>query len=333
MAWFLSTNKPQPPAKPTLLAPPRDPFPPKEWKPNNTLWFIRISGGLTLALGVVVGGYFAEQALTDYSQARKSIVMKPDAVDLVSAPTWMSQGLKQHIRFVVASKAGDHPLDSAGLERAAEVLAKDAWVKEVRQIRRTPEGYVRVWAEYRQPIALVEKPDGCRPIDSQGTRLPGLYPMSEAITLGLPILKGVPTNAVSDGDIWPGSELHAAIALASTLYREPYYSQIKSIVIAPKDDRDRVRLSLETLNGTLNWGLAPGTEGTLEAAATTKKSRIAMIWNASHRSLDIAGRNVDINSAGVFVHLSPQEQATITPAINSTSPKAIQPAVRYTSGR
>jgi hypothetical protein len=245
----------------------------------------------------------------------------------------MSQALKQHIRFLVASKAGDHPLDYAGLERASEVLAKDAWVKEVHQLRRTPEGYVRVWADYREPIALVEKPDGCRLIDAEGTRLPGLYPTQEAESLGLPILKGVPTDAVADGDTWPGIELHAALALATELHREPYYSQVKSIVASSKDDRDRVQLSLVTLNGSVNWGLAPGTEGALEPTPTIKKSRIAMLWNASNRSLDIAGRNVDINSAGVFVHLTPQEKATITPAMNSNSPKAIQPAVRYTSGR
>lgn len=333
MGWFLSDKQTQTKSKPKLLNPPRELPQPSQWKPNRTLWFIRVSGGLTLALGLLVGGYFAEEYLTDYSQTRKSTVMRPELVEIVGAPAWMSQGLKQHIRFVVASKAGDHPLDSAGLERAAEVLGRDAWVKEVRQIRRTPEGYVRVWAEYRQPIALVERPEGCRPVDAEGVRLPGLYPADEAAAIGLPVLKGVPTNAIADGDIWPGTELHAALVLASTLHREPYYSQIRSVVISPKDDRDRVRLSLVTTNGTLNWGLPPGTEGALEASPDTKKSRIAQIWNTGNRSLDISGRSVDINNAGVFVHLSPNEQAMIKPAMNNVSPKAIQPAVRYTSGR
>jgi hypothetical protein len=289
---------------------------PKPWDPQRTLLVLRVLGGLTVGLGLILGWRFGEQALVRYAQRTKAYTVSPDNVILADAPRWMSQAVRMELQSHVAQAVSDKPMDSKSLRQAAGALHRDPWVRQVHQVQRMAQGSVCVRAEYREPVAVVEGRDGYHLIDRAGVCLPGLYFRHQVDRLGLPLITGVASAPPrTAGERWDGAEIDAAVALIHLLRYEPYFGQIKAFDVAERDARGRVRLTLHTARGMVVWGLPPGEEKAVEPDAMIKRQRLRDVARVKSGLIDAGGQVVHVHSEAVQTVQSSVgvEQATWVP--------------------
>lgn len=296
MGWFLTRKKKGRAAK---SAPKRSSSSasPRAWNPQRTLAGIKVVGvitGIGLAIMVWQRGDRALQAYVDDSRAAP---VTPEKVVLADAPIWMTPAVRHELAATVAEQVAAQPLKNT-LPAAVSALRKQPWVAGVERVYRRGDGVVEVYADYRQPLAIVEGKDGYHLVDAQGVSLPNLYTWEQAEMLGLPVIVGVATAPPATGERWPGEQVAAALSLVQLLSSEPYFEQIKAFNVADKDPRGRLRLTLHTEKGIVVWGLPPGQEQSVE-----QDSRIKLGWlrriNESRGSIDAGGKVVEIYGASI----------------------------------
>lgn len=265
MGWFLSSKKKTKSRRRASLEEPRP------WDPKRTLAGLKMLGVFALAVGLVIGWRYAERYLLDYAKQRQSAPVTADMIELIDAPTWMSENIRVQVREAAAEHIAADPMDGKSLRQTAEVLRNDPWVKDVIQVARRSGGRVLVSASYRRPVAVVQGFDGYRLIDAEGVCLPGVYPQTQVDAMGLVVVTGVASAPPGvPGDVWPGADVQAGLSLIRLLAHEPYMDKIHSFDVGQRDERGRLRLELHTANGTVRWGLPPGQENAIEPVAQVK---------------------------------------------------------------
>ena len=178
------------------------------WDPAKALLAAKVLGVIAALVLVVLGWNRSEAVLGRYASQTRAQEVYPDSVELVDAPQWMDELLSERLREMVAFDVGADPLDGTGLKRAAERLGDDPWVASVDQVRRAPDGLVRVTASYRRPAALVAGKRGYHLVDRQVVWLEG--PVDRAATRwsGLPLITGVASPPpAAPGRRWSGSDI------------------------------------------------------------------------------------------------------------------------------
>jgi len=291
MGWFLSSNKKKR-AKPKRRANLTEH---KPWDPKRTLLGLKVLGVFALAVALVIGWRYGERHLLDYANQHRPVQrVTADLVELVDAPAWMSEGIREQVREAAAAPIDPDPLDGRSLKAAVHALRQDAWVRDVTQIARRSNGQILVYANYRRPVAVIQARDGYHLVDAQGICLPGVYGSHEIDALGLVTVLGVNTPPPAQaGDVWPGDEVHAGLTLLKLLAKEPYIDKIRSFDVSQRDERGRIRLVLHTQDGTVRWGLPPGEEHAIEPSAQTKLRWLRQLAQ-SDASLSTAGEIIDI---------------------------------------
>lgn len=300
MGWFLSGSNGRPKKSKTRKTA-KTAKPAKAWDPRRTLAALQVLAAGGLLLGLVVGWRHAQEALIRYVKAHQVQTISTDQVSLVGKPLWMSRKLEKDLAATAAAQISSDPLDNTGLQRVVQVLGANPWVKRVNRIQRLTGGQVKVYAQYREPTAMVVNEDGCRLVDGEGFRLPGLWDRAQAEKIGMPMIAGVSSSPGREGELWPGSDLQAGLSLVQLLQGEPYLSQIESFNVSQRDARGRIRLVLKTKSGMVRWGLPPGQEQTIEPDAATKKQWLATVYKRRGQ-IDAGGKVVDVYGAAVFVH-------------------------------
>lgn len=288
-----------------------------EFDPRRAWRMAQVGCFVMLGAGVLVGWNTAEHYLTNYVAEHRAAQAKSEQVALAHVPAWMSTGLQAELRQTVALPVGENPLDGDDLTTAAAHLQANAWVEAVREVRRLPGGRVVVDATYRQPMAVVEGRDGYHLVDGRGVRLPGLYLSHQLKELDLPLVTGVTDAPHRVGEVWPGDDLQAGIALGRLLRTQPYREQIVSVDVGSRDSLGRVRLVIRTETGQVRWGLPPGEEKTIEPPMEAKLQRLAQVYR-ERGQIDAGGRMVDIYGADVFVH-QPAFRTTAQPTAYTES--------------
>jgi hypothetical protein len=266
----------------------------KLWDPRRTLTGLKALGVFAVAVALVIGWRYGERFLLDYAKDRQDNRITPAMVELVEAPGWMSEGIKDQIRQTACVPIDPDPMDGRSLRNSAEALRDDPWVREVHQVSRRSGGRVLVSATYRRPVAVIAGKDGYHLVDEQGVCLPGLYQAYELQRLGLVMVLGVTTAPPANaGEVWPGEEVHAGLSLVRLLADEPYMGKIRSFDVGQRDDRGRLRLVLHTEDGTVRWGLPPGEEHAIEPDAQVK---LGWLRQLAQRDADLStgGRVIDI---------------------------------------
>lgn len=309
MGWFLTGKAGQTKRKAKKTA--RTAKPPKGWDPRRTLAALRVLALAGLLLGGWAGWRKAEAALTGYVKEHQTRNIGIKEVVLVDKPKWLSAKLSQDLAAVVAAHVTGDPLDNASLQKAAMALNSNPWVKKVARIQRLTNGDIQVWARYREPVAMVETADGCRLVDADGVRLPGLYRPGQAQQVGLPTIVGVSGLPRREGEPWPGDDLRAGLSLVQLLQGEPYLAQIRAFDVSGRDQRGRIRLVLRTRNGMVRWGLPPGQEKPIEPEAETKKEWLTTVYKRQGL-IDAGGKTVDVYGAAVFIHRPEGEESDIS---------------------
>jgi hypothetical protein len=294
MGWFLGSKKKR--GKPRRRA---GLVEHKPWDPKRTLAGLKALGVFALAVGLVIGWRYSERYLLEYARQRQAAPVTADQVELVDAPAWMNQDIREQVRSVAAAHIDPDPMDGKSLRRAAEALRDDPWVREVIQVARRSGGRVLVSARYRMPVAVIQGRDGYHLVDIQGVCLPGLYTLPQVDRLGLVLVTGVssapPANA---GEVWPGEDVRAGLALVRLLADEPYVDKIRSFDVGQRDERGRLRLVLHTADGTVRWGLPPGQEHAIEPDAQVKLGWLRQLAQRDG-ALSTGGQIIDIYGPAV----------------------------------
>lgn len=279
---------------------------PRPWEPGRTLLALRWCGWIAVAVGVVVGWVFLEEALVRYASVRHAGAPAADAVVLVDRPGWMSDAVADQLAAVVGRSVGGDPLDGVALRSAVGALAADPWVREVRQVQRTADGRLRVSAVYREPVAVVRTGDGYVLVDRDRTRLPGLFARHQVPLLGLPEVVGVMAPAPAVGGRWRGDDLAAGLALVALVADQPFAGQIEAVDVAGRDGRGRLSLSLLAGRRTIRWGLPPGQGVPIEPADDATKLRRLARLAAAPGGLAGDARVAELNAVGgIRLHRGP----------------------------
>lgn len=292
MGWFLSSKKKKKRAKPrrsgSLLEP-------KAWDPQRTLAGLKALGLFALAIGLVIGWRYGERYLLDYANRHRPVTrVTADVIELIDAPAWMSEGIREQVRESAAEHIAPDPMDGRSLRLAAEALRDDPWVREVIQVARRSNGQVLVSAAYRRPVAIIQADDGYHLIDAQGVCLPGVYRAHEVNGLGLVMVRGVPTPPPARaGKVWPGEEVQAGLSLLRLIANEPYRDKVHAFDVSERDERGRLRLVMHTADRVFRWGLPPGEEHAIEPSAEIKLGLLRKLAQ-NDAGLGTAGQIIDI---------------------------------------
>ena len=306
MGWFLNGDKKKTAARSRRTkALGRSP-----WDPVKTLAALQMMGALGLLLGVAVSWNKLESWMTDYAVINQSVPAELNKrVALINTPNWMNPTLKEQLTHLAAGQVTSDPMDPASLQRLFEAMSASPWVERVERVQRTSSGPIEVTAEFRQPTALVEMPEGYHLIDSKGVRLPVVYPRHAISRLNLPVITGVASKPRPEGQPWPGEDLQAGLALVKMLADQPYTRQIQAYDVRERDPRGRIRLVLKTRTGMVRWGLPPGQEQPVEPDASIKKQWLAKVAENYRGLVDAGGKVVDVYGAAVFVHPTGDSEA------------------------
>jgi len=321
MGWFL--QKPKSPKRKTTRASEYE-----QWSRERTLRRLRQGLWLSILMFLALGWRFGEDRLLAFVGMRGH-VMQRQHVELVDAPAWLSEAVKDNLTHLVATHITADPLDGVCLQRASKALALNPWIATVDRIRRTDQG-MRVWATFRKPVALVRLPradeasgppiqwdDRFRLVDKDGYVLPSdtlgvidpPYEMRHLRQIDLPILVDVEEEAPAAGQRWNHEVVAAGLKLILLLSKESFSDQILAYG-AERDQRGRIRLVLRThQRGKVRWGLPPGEENMIEDSAEMKRKKL-LVLHFQKGAIDAKGRVVDIYGPGIIIQpLSPQRSA------------------------
>ena len=286
MGWFLTSNKKKTKKKT------------KRGKSADPSWDLP-----RLVFAIALGWHFGTQQLEAHVSTSGSREITAQDIVFSEHPEMMSPSkinqLRDELVALIASSpmntpeteeeglVYDSPLNRRGLEQAAEMLrGRQDIVRELRQVRRMPDGTIFIDLSFRVPAALIQMRhegtniaarDGFHVIDNQGYQMYGPRSRSD-VPAGLPLIEGVGSNYrpqdIHDEFQWQGAEVEAGLSLIETLRSSPALSHIGSIEVNHRDERGRIRLVIETevrprgaeapVRCLIVWGLPPGQEGAIE---------------------------------------------------------------------
>jgi hypothetical protein len=264
------------------------------WDPQRTLLIMQRSATVIIILALAGGVLFGQRYLVRQVGREAATIVD---VELVEAPAWLGPSRIEPLRQTIAATVSPNPLDHASLTAAAEALGRSPWVEHVQRIERRPEGHVRAFVTYREPVALVGARDGYHLVDASGRRLPGVYPLQQLSDLNLPVMTGVRAAPPAEGHRWAGSDLQGGLALTQMLAGQAYVDQVRAIDVSNYDGRidpHQPQLILLTDEGVVRWGRAPGEEGVYEPAASQKLQALQRVARRYNGRIDAAGQVVDI---------------------------------------
>ena len=283
MGWFLSSKNAKGKKKSKRKAS-ADP----KWDPHRTLLGVKIAGFAGVVFAVALGWHFGTERLHAYIGKQHSQPVAAQDIIFSENPIHLSPDKINRLRTQLADIIGPNPLDRGALLEAANMLRerKDL-VRELRQIRRNPDGTVSIDLSFRIPSAIVLmrnsakegafSKDGYHVIDDMGFHMDGPRTKKELAHLKVPAIHGVksknrPAKAYGRFNL-NGTDIAAGLDLIKLLRDKPAYDVIESISVDSTDASGRTRLVIKTLLPTSNadpmpcyivWGLPPGQERGVE---------------------------------------------------------------------
>lgn len=286
MGWFLSNKQSKAKKKTTTRKKSADP----KWDPKRTLLGVKFAGVAGGILAVALAWHFGTQRLEAYVNTHHAQPITAEDIRFSEEPTHLGVAELNQLRAELAQIIGPDPLNRTGLVAAAKMLRdQHDLVRELRQVRRTPQGTVEIDLDFRTPAAIVQmrnartgqpSQDGYHVIDELGYQMFGPKRLDDLdlAVQRLPRILGVSSDfrpRDNHGEYrWQGPEVDAALALIDALKDTPAIDFVDSISVNVRDERDRIRLVINTLvvpaRGIepvpcrIVWGLPPGQERAIE---------------------------------------------------------------------
>jgi hypothetical protein len=261
--------------------------------------------GRSWASAVAVVALLGAAVWVTWLQVRASVMLRTDYqlqledLELSPKPEWIRADLRAE---ALRGAALDPPLPllqehlATRLERA---FALHPWVQSVTNIHLSYPAKAMIELVYREPVAMIEVPDGLLPIDAWGTLLP-TADFTALDTKKYPRIvgaDGAPFTPI--GTVWNDSAVLAGAKIAKLLKDQWLRLDLARI----RWTRDPQAANaweryfvLETRSGTLLiWGEPPGRELNDEPLAKDKLAALAA-WGAMSGGLETAllGGAVDL---------------------------------------
>jgi hypothetical protein len=250
---------------------------------------------VVVVAGFIVAAILVWRHVAPHVRASRQYALTLDQVYVTPPPPWIHSDVRAE---VFRSASLDPPLSMLqdGLaDRIRKAFAMHPWVAgvgEVTMVSRHPPARVDVELVYRQPVCMVEVPDGLLPVDAEGVLLPhGDLDFSPIEKQSYPCLAGIDTRPMrpegqpwGDGRVLDGAQIAAAFG--------PAWQQLKLSRIQPSPASLAAReptYELFSRAGTrIIWGLPPGTKVLGEPSPAEKIARLQQ-YAADHGGLDTQG--------------------------------------------
>ena len=302
-----------------------------EWDPVRTLQGLNLLLVIGFFGGIAFVWPYVRLYMEDFSARRTQAEVHYMRVVFVDEPRWFSdmpgvgEGISERVKEVLRDSEASIDL----LGEVVEVLRDEAWVSGVDRVERLNNSVIRVYARYREPVALIAVGGVYRGVDMSGVLLPmvyddgmlGRYHERTGFARPLLILEGVMEGGLPDVgmclvDKLEGSGLEAGLELAKLLNHRLFSDQILSIDAGFRDTAGRVNLVLWTgLGRDLNvdphvlWGQRPGSVHAVEPEPEYKLARM----KALH------GQKGHIDGDGKIVWLNRQRHIEIMPGFGHSA--------------
>ncbi|HEV8604410.1 MAG TPA: hypothetical protein VGQ99_03535 [Tepidisphaeraceae bacterium] len=249
---------------------------------------------VTVAVILLGGGAIAFVTMRQHVLRDLSYPPAPPVLVLKNRPAWMSEALAEQILRGAQPKAVRSALDHEFIAEIGKVLERNAWVRQVKQVRRVygkaAGDTVELDCEFRAPIALVAFKSDYILVDGEGIRLPEKFGPSTLprILLGpdgkmnLRIIEGVAAMPpFVDGQKWVGEDLAAGLDLAKLLYGRPFSEEIERINVGNfkgrKSARDAQIVLITKYRSEVRWGEPIKLSFYAELPPVQKLERLALI--------------------------------------------------------
>jgi hypothetical protein len=234
-------------------------------------WLAQTLIKVTIAVILLGGGAYAFVSMRQHVLHDLSYPPSPPVLVLKNRPAWMSEALAEQILKSAQPKAAKSALDHELVAEVGQVLEHNAWVREVKQVKRVygkaAGDTVEVDCEFRAPIALVAFRNEYILADGDAVRLPEKFGPSTLprLLLGpdgkmnLRIIEGVAAMPpFVDGQKWVGDDLAAGLDMAKLLYGRPFTEEIQKINVANfkgrKNPRDAQIVLITRYRSEVRWG-------------------------------------------------------------------------------
>jgi len=217
-------------------------------------WLAQVLIKVTIAVILLGGGTYAFVSMRQHVLHDLSYPPGPPVLVLKNRPAWMSEALAEQILRSAQPRMAKSALDHELVAEVGQVLEHNAWVREVKQVKRVygkaAGDTVEVDCEFRAPIALVAFRNEYILVDGDAVRLPEKFGPSTLprLLLGpdgkmnLRIIEGVAAMPpFVDGQKWVGDDLAAGLDMAKLLYGRPFTEEIQKINVANFKGRKNLR--------------------------------------------------------------------------------------------
>lgn len=215
-------------------------------KPAGKRLKYALHGLAAISFATLLGlGIHASRDIADRSTAKPETGIK---VELLNAPVWMNDELRQRIVQVATPVSIKSSLDHDQVKEIAQILSAEPWIKKVNRVQRVygnaPGDTLQVDCDFRAPVALVQDEGWFWMVDAEGVKLPERFTKEElskvAIGRGLEkvqlrVVTGVHDQAPQAGEKWTGRDLQAGIELARLFFGKPFMNDVAMIDVSGVD--------------------------------------------------------------------------------------------------
>ncbi len=301
------------------------------WDPARTMQGINLLLVFVFFGGMAFAWPYVRLYMEDFSARRTQTEVRYMRVVFVDEPQWFRDmpGVGEGIgdRVIAAIRDSEKTVDL--LSEVVAVLRDEAWVAGVDRVERMNNGEIRVYARYREPVALVMVGGVYRGVDMGGVLLPIAYDermlrrYAERTGFARPLL--ILEGVVDGGEVvegmrlvedFEGSGLEAGLELAKLLNHRKFSDQILSVDAGYRDAGGRVNLVLWTgLGRDLNvdphvlWGQRPGSVHAVEPEPSYKLARMVNLFE----------QRGHIDGNGKIVWLNRQRHIEISPGFGKSA--------------
>jgi hypothetical protein len=199
---------------------------------------------------------------------------QPDGVEVrfLDRPPWLDGDLEADLVRAAQETIDADPYNRQGLVVAREKLLATGWFDEIAQVRRVNLGLVEVDARFARPFAVIREPGAAAAhlVDPRGRLLPRAFPTGQAGPFTTIVGVGFdrPSRA---GELWPGSDVTAALKVLHLIHDRPWRGQVAEINMTSYLREASIRLVTDR-GCVILWGREPGKEHGGEVSAQQKLS-------------------------------------------------------------
>jgi hypothetical protein len=241
---------------------------------SGRLWLRRLLNVVVIAGALGAGGYAIWQNVRPHVLASPHYQIGLDDVAVTPPPKWIRSDVKAEVVRDAEVNGSLSVLDEDLAQRMHQAFESHPWVAKVLRVTKLPPAQLQVDLVYRQPVCMVQVPDGLFPIDIAGVLLPTAdFSPHEAARYPRFSNAPLPTEPPA-GSVWQDERIFAAARLAATLGGIWEEMNLRHFELT-SESGSGFDFQLLTKKGTrVFWGPAPSGDEAGQALAKAKLARL-----------------------------------------------------------